>query len=418
MTEEETVRDARTGASLPATFPIRGAKRWRLVFTAAKGVLLVALLLSTVFIVTVPASSSAAVSVGISVTFAPPALPVYVQPPPPAPDYIWVPGYWAWDPEYGYYWVPGTWVPAPYPGWLWTPGYWAWDNGVYFWNEGYWGPVVGYYGGINYGCGYNGYGYYGGYWRDRHFYYNRAVNNVGSNVTTVYRSPVNRSTTRRVSFSGGERGVHVRPTTAQLAATRERGSGPIAPQREHTQAARRDPGLRASANRGRPGIAATVRPGALSGPGVVPAKRAGAPYRAPAAHQTGGREKVPGGASPERARHEPAPAGVQRGGHEQPAHQQAAPRRERPGATTYRPPAEPRREERTPREFAPPPVQRREQPAVREIRPPAGYSPAREMPRMAPPSMGGHAEPRGAPHEAPPAPHGGGAPREEGGHGR
>ncbi|WP_284694435.1 hypothetical protein [Geomonas sp. Red32] len=405
MTEEETIRDEHTGALLPAAFPLQGAKRWYLIFTAAKGVLLAALILSTVSIVAVPAPSFAEVSVGISVSFAPPALPVYVQPPPPAPDYIWVPGYWAWDPDYGYYWVPGTWVPAPYPGWLWTPGYWGWGNGIYIWNEGYWGPVVGYYGGINYGCGYNGYGYYGGYWRGRHFYYNRAVNNVGSNVTTVYRSPVQRSTARQVSFSGGERGVHVRPTSAQLAAARGRGSGPITPQREHSQAARRDPGLRASANHGRPGIAATVRPGALSGPGVVPAKRAGAPYRAPAAHQPGGREKVQGGAPAERARHEPAP----------PNRQQAAPRHERPGATTYRPPAEPRREERAPREFAPPPVQRREPPAVREFRPPE-RAPAREMPRMAPPPMGGPAEPRGAPREAPPAPHGGGGPREEGGH--
>ena len=58
---------------------------------------------------------------------------------------------WAWifvdagllglrDP-YGYYWVPGTWVMAPQPGFLWTPGYWGWNNGVYVFNDGYWGPT-------------------------------------------------------------------------------------------------------------------------------------------------------------------------------------------------------------------------------------------------------------------------------------
>src|SRR6266567_3906836 len=122
------------------------------------------LLLLAFLVTAAPAPSCAQVSVGISVTFAPPALPVYVQPFCPGPDYIWTPGYWAWDPDFGYYWVPGTWVLAPYPGLLWTPGYWGWYEGAYVWYEGYWGPVVGFYGGINYGFGYNGFGYYGGYW--------------------------------------------------------------------------------------------------------------------------------------------------------------------------------------------------------------------------------------------------------------
>jgi hypothetical protein len=50
----------------------------------------------------------------ISITVAPPALPVYVQPPIPGPGYMWTPGYWAWDDDGGdYYWVPGAWVAAP-----------------------------------------------------------------------------------------------------------------------------------------------------------------------------------------------------------------------------------------------------------------------------------------------------------------
>ena len=35
----------------------------------------------------------------ISVSIAPPVLPVYVQPVCPAPGYIWTPGYWAYGPD-------------------------------------------------------------------------------------------------------------------------------------------------------------------------------------------------------------------------------------------------------------------------------------------------------------------------------
>ncbi|HSB31624.1 MAG TPA: YXWGXW repeat-containing protein, partial [Candidatus Sulfobium mesophilum] len=150
-----------------------------------------ALLMLSVMMLVNPAVSPAEVSVGISVTFAPPALPVYVQPPCPGPGYIWTPGYWAWDPDYGYYWVPGTWVLAPFPGVLWTPGYWGWSDGVFIWYEGYWGPVVGFYGGINYGFGYSGVGYDGGYWRGNAFYYNKTVNNINvTNITNVYSKTV------------------------------------------------------------------------------------------------------------------------------------------------------------------------------------------------------------------------------------
>src|SRR5271156_6753554 len=88
------------------------------------------------------------IGIGISITIEPPALPVYVQPVCPEPNYIWTPGYWAYDGDGGYFWVPGTWVVAPQPGLLWTPGYWGWgDGGVYEWHGGYWGDHVGFYGG-------------------------------------------------------------------------------------------------------------------------------------------------------------------------------------------------------------------------------------------------------------------------------
>lgn len=61
------------------------------------------------------ANAQIAVSIGI----APPALPVYVQPPIPGPDYIWTPGYWAWNADASdYYWVPGAWALSPRPGLL------------------------------------------------------------------------------------------------------------------------------------------------------------------------------------------------------------------------------------------------------------------------------------------------------------
>jgi YXWGXW repeat-containing protein len=72
-------------------------------------------------------STASFAQVGISITFGPPALPVYEQPLCPAEGYIWTPGYWAYDyDDNDYYWVPGTWVLAPEVGFLWTPGYWGW----------------------------------------------------------------------------------------------------------------------------------------------------------------------------------------------------------------------------------------------------------------------------------------------------
>ena len=88
----------------------------------------------------------------------------------------------------------------------------------YVWHTGYWGPHVGFYGGIDYGFGYGGVGYQGGYWRGNQFCYNRAVNNVRNiNITNVYnRTVVNNVTINRTSFSGGRGGVMARPSHAEL----------------------------------------------------------------------------------------------------------------------------------------------------------------------------------------------------------
>ena len=225
--------------------------------------------------------------ISISVSYAPPALPEYEQPLVPGDGYLWVPGYWAYADD-DYYWVPGTWVMPPEPGLLWTPGYWSWSDSGYAFNDGYWAQSVGFYGGISYGYGYFGQGYEGGRWQGGQFYYNRSVNNVNvTSVHNIYNTPVNNSSAvRRVSYNGGDGGITARPRPEEQAASRERHIPPVAAQTQHVQAARGDSELRASANHGKPPVAATPKPGAFKDRAVVPAKAAGAPYKPPTTRAT------------------------------------------------------------------------------------------------------------------------------------
>lgn len=283
-------------------------------------------------------STAGVAQIGITVSFGPPALPIYVQPPCPTDGYLWVPGYWAYDPGFGdYYWVPGTWVEPPEVGFLWTPGYWGWGDGVFLFHQGYWGPVVGFYGGIAYGFGYYGRGYEGGHWDHDRFYYNRAVNNVNvTNVHNVYNTQITNINENRVSYNGGNGGVAVRPTPQEEAAARERHVPAVAAQTQHVQAARSDPQLRAAVNQGKPPIAATERPGAIHGNGAVPAKEAGAPYHPPA----------------NRAAAQPnpsTPAG--RPANEPPARQETAP----PARQETAPPAPVHAQDVQPHQLPPPP---------------------------------------------------------------
>ncbi|MGA7824998.1 MAG: YXWGXW repeat-containing protein, partial [Steroidobacteraceae bacterium] len=227
----------------------------------------------------------AQVVIGVSVNTAPPPLPVYAQPACPGVGYLWAPGYWAWDDSAAdYYWVPGTWVMAPQPGLLWTPGWWGWSGGAYAWHAGYWGPQVGFYGGVNYGFGYSGNGYGGGYWRGNQFYYNRSVNNVTNitNVTNIYNSPPRGGGDSHVSFNGGRGGVRAQPTAAQRAYAQAHHVGPTAAQTQQERAAAGNRQLRASVNHGKPEVAATARPGEFSGKDVVAAVAAGGAVHATA----------------------------------------------------------------------------------------------------------------------------------------
>ncbi len=229
------------------------------------------------------AASSAYADFALSITVAPPPLPVYEQPAIPAPGYIWTPGYWAYGPE-GYFWVPGTWVEPPEVGFLWTPGYWGWGNGFYVWNAGFWGPQIGFYGGVNYGYGYTGHGYQGGYWRGNQFYYNRSVNNVSDvHVTNVYNTTVNNVTVNHVSYAGGPGGISARPTAAEEQAAHVRHVPPTPQQTQHRDSAGSRRELLASVNQGKPPIAATAKPGDFS-THVVTASRAGGPVPAAVTH--------------------------------------------------------------------------------------------------------------------------------------
>ena len=217
----------------------------------------------------------------ISVSFGPPALPVYEQPVCPEDGYIWTPGFWAYDDDDGYYWVPGTWVEAPQPGYLWTPGYWGWDDGVFIFHDGYWSEHVGFYGGINYGYGYGGRGYEGGRWDNGHFFYNRSVNRVNETIIhNTYNTRIVENNTTRVSYNGGTGGIEARPTAQEETYGKERHVGRVGAQNEHIQQARLNPELRASKNQGKPPIAATAKPADFKS-GVVPARQAGGAYKAP-----------------------------------------------------------------------------------------------------------------------------------------
>lgn len=225
-------------------------------------------LLPVSMLLLVPVASVA--SVLISVTVAPPELPVYEQPLCPEQGLMWSPGYWAWGDD-GYYWVPGDWVPAPYEGALWTPPWWGWDDGHYIFHNGYWGNEVGYYGGIDYGFGYMGVGFVGGEWRGGSFAYNTAVMRV--NTTVIHNTYVNEAIVRRntivnerhVAYNGGPGGIRHDPTAAERAAMSGRHQGPTQAQLQHVQTARADRTSYAKENGGHPRTLAMARPGEGAG---------------------------------------------------------------------------------------------------------------------------------------------------------
>lgn len=198
-------------------------------------------------------------SITIRTRQAPPPLPDYVQPVCPGDGYLWTPGYWSWATD-DYYWVPGVWVMPPAINLLWTPGYWAFIDGFYGWYPGYWGSQVGYYGGINYGFGYFGTGFYGGRWDRGHFMYNTAVCRVGKNIRNTYVDKVNINIGNRnkVSFNGAG-GVNYRPNKDELRGIQNHNPA-SKDQRVHEQNMRNEKGQFHNANP-RPAIHSMSAPG-------------------------------------------------------------------------------------------------------------------------------------------------------------
>lgn len=82
-----------------------------------------------------------------------PGLVTPIQPPanivenPPASrpagsQFVWVPGYWAWDSDQnGYIWISGCWRAAP-PNMYWVSGYWSKAPQGWQWVPGFWMPVA------------------------------------------------------------------------------------------------------------------------------------------------------------------------------------------------------------------------------------------------------------------------------------
>ena len=229
----------------------------------------------------------------------PPALPDYQQPPDPGDGYIWTPGYWNYA-STGYYWVPGAWVAPPYQGALWTPGYWAASGSRYLFHPGHWGTHIGFYGGVNYGFGYVGLGYEGGYWKDGHFTYNTVYNNVNRTVihnTYTYNVRNRETVVSRPSYNGGNGGVAVRPRPQEVVARQEPYAPRMNTQTQHAESFRTDRQQFVTVNHGQPAHPAITRP-IEADPGVhpmPPQARTSEPNRArgvPAPRTTGGRPEA------------------------------------------------------------------------------------------------------------------------------
>jgi hypothetical protein len=355
----------------------------------------------------VPASSYAGVF--ISVGFAPPVLPVYVQPECPEPGLMWSPGYWAYGDD-GYYWVPGAWVPAPYEGALWTPPYWGFEGGAYLFHPGYWGRHVGYYGGVNYGFGYMGVGFVGGEWHGHDFAYNTAVVQVNRTVirnTYVNETIVHNTTivnNNHVAYSGGPGGIRHDPTNEERVAMRESHAAPTPIQQQHIQAARMDHANYFKANNGHPQNVAVTRP-------LAPDHR---PATVGAAGNAGGRSNYNPQANGVHGNSTAVPAGRVEGRPAPPAHQDARPAYQpqaHPGpAPAQRPEAQPRYQQPSQAHPAPeyrPAPQARPAPQPRYEQPQARPAPqphneqARPAPQRPEPQSHPAPQPRQESHPAP-----------------
>jgi len=89
-------------------------------------------LLTTFFLVG-QSAFGAQVSIGIQIGPPPPPRVVYVTPVRPAPEFVWINGYWYPEGKH-YKWREGYWVRPPYTQAVWVVPHYS--DGRYF--EGYW----------------------------------------------------------------------------------------------------------------------------------------------------------------------------------------------------------------------------------------------------------------------------------------
>lgn len=83
------------------------------------------------------------IQAGFTAPIAPPADIEEIPPVerPAGEQFVWVPGYWAWDSDRDdYIWVSGCWRAVP-PDMSWVPGYWARAARGWQWVAGFWAPV-------------------------------------------------------------------------------------------------------------------------------------------------------------------------------------------------------------------------------------------------------------------------------------
>src|SRR5262249_38332855 len=143
----------------------------------------------------------------------------------------------------------------------------------YLWHAGYWGPHIGYYGGINYGFGYGGVGYEGGYWDHGAFFYNTAVTRVETTgVTKRYSKTVIKNKSVRNFSLNGPGGIKAQPTQQEIAWSHERHTAPTTLQLQHQHTASTNRALFASVNHGNPTLPATGKPSAFAGGDTVGSK--------------------------------------------------------------------------------------------------------------------------------------------------
>lgn len=114
---------------------------------------------------------------------------------------------------------------------------------------------------MNYGFGYAGVGFAGGYWSGGSFYYNRSVANIGNTaiIGNVYNKTVVVNNTTNVSYNGGNGGLKAQPTAQELQAAHEHHISATNDQLAHQKLASENKSLRASVCKGKPPIAAVTR---------------------------------------------------------------------------------------------------------------------------------------------------------------